>query len=372
MSAAPGSAAENPSDKLEGVQQELEKHEARESELKRASEKLDREIDKIRGQLVHAAKATQEHEAKVSALEDRLEKLKAEAERKRAALRQEEGRMSRTLAVLQRISLYPTAAALTAPGDPNNAVRSALLLGRVLPHLEGRAEALGEELRQVKAIYGKIDKEHRALDEATRELGQDRERLQGLIDKKRRLVKQTEAERKQEAKRIAALTKTARNLRELLAGIEREQKARPRPQPRRFTRPTSLRPFSKARGRMRVPARGLIVRYFGQPTDTGLASKGMLIQTRPQARVVAPFDGKVVFAGPFRGYGQILIIEHSEGYHTLLAGFSRIDSVPDQYLLAGEPVGVIDRPDTATPTLYVELREKGRPINPLPWLAAQR
>lgn len=369
MGAAPASA-ESPSRKLEGVQQELKKHEERESELKRAAEKLDLEIRKIRGELVRAAKATQEHEAKVSALEVRLEKLEAEAARKRGALRQEEGRLSRTLAVLQRLSLYPTAAVLTAPGEPNNAVRAALLLGRVLPHLEGRAEELGQELRQVKAIYGKIDKDRRALDEATRELGQDRDRLQALIDKKRRLVKKTDAQREREAKRIAMLTKQAKNLRELLAGIEREQKARPKS--RRFTRPTSLKPFSTARGRMRMPARGLIVRYFGQPTDSGLASKGMLIQTRPKARVVAPFDGKVVFAGPFRGYGQILIIEHSEGYHTLLAGFSRIDSVPDQYLLAGEPVGVIDRPDTATPTLYVELREKGRPINPLPWLAAQR
>ncbi len=87
---------------------------------------------------------------------------------------------------------------------------------------------------------------------------------------------------------------------------------------------------------------------------------------------MAPYDGLVVFAGPFRGYGRILILEHGEGYHTLLAGLTRIDTVLGQWLAAGEPVGLMEKEDRDAPVLYVELRRNGQPINPLPWLASQK
>ncbi|MBI3444037.1 MAG: peptidoglycan DD-metalloendopeptidase family protein, partial [Magnetospirillum sp.] len=93
--------------------------------------------------------------------------------------------------------------------------------------------------------------------------------------------------------------------------------------------------------------------------------------TRKAAQVIAPFDGHVAFAGPFRGYGLLLIIEHSEGYHTLLAGMSQIDCAVGQKLLAGEPVGIMGQ-DDSKPNLYVELRRNGQPVNPLPWLMAQK
>ena len=100
-------------------------------------------------------------------------------------------------------------------------------------------------------------------------------------------------------------------------------------------------------------------------------SKGLTIAARPGATVVSPFDGTVIaFAGPFRGYGELLIIEHTEGYHTLLAGLGRIDGTVGQRVLAGEPVGLMG--DEKAAALYVELRRDGQPINPLPWLAPQR
>jgi septal ring factor EnvC (AmiA/AmiB activator) len=84
--------------------------------------------------------------------------------------------------------------------------------------------------------------------------------------------------------------------------------------------------------------------------------------------VVAPWDGRVEFAGPFRGYGQILIIEHGDGYHSLLAGLERIDVAVGQALVAGEPVGVV-KSGEGKPSLYLELRRHGQPIDPLPWLS---
>ena len=126
-------------------------------------------------------------------------------------------------------------------------------------------------------------------------------------------------------------------------------------------------------GDLRMPASGKVVTLFGEKSRgpdglTVTKSKGIEISTRANAQVVSPFDGKVVFSGPFRGYGRLLIIEHGEGYHSLIAGFDRLDSVVGQYLLAGEPVGIMG--ETA-PKLYLEMRQDGEAINPLPWLASK-
>ena len=135
-----------------------------------------------------------------------------------------------------------------------------------------------------------------------------------------------------------------------------------------LTQPPDIRPFPQRGASLVVPARGRIVSRFGQSTDNAALSQGIVIMARPGAQIVAPFDGKVVFSGEFRGYGLILIIEHGKQYHTLLAGFERIDAVLGQWVLAGEPVGLLSA-GNADPKLYLELRQAGHPINPMPWLA---
>ena len=118
---------------------------------------------------------------------------------------------------------------------------------------------------------------------------------------------------------------------------------------------------------------GDVKSLFGQTGTGGLTHKGVTISVMSEAQVIAPYEGRVAFPGPFRGYGRLLIIEHGAGYHTLLAGMGRIDVIVGQWLLGGEPVGIMDRIQTKNkglkPSLYIELRRGGQPINPLPWLA---
>lgn len=143
------------------------------------------------------------------------------------------------------------------------------------------------------------------------------------------------------------------------------------PPPRTPTaQPVTLRPLRDMRGAMPLPARGRVATGFGDELSPGNTSKGVVIDTRAGATVVAPADGIVAFSGPFRGYGHLLILEHADGYHTLLSGMEQIDAQVGQRLLAGEPVGIMDRGDS--PALYVELRRGGQPIDPLPWMAASK
>ena len=125
-----------------------------------------------------------------------------------------------------------------------------------------------------------------------------------------------------------------------------------------------------ARGQFLLPVRGTVTKSFGQESGPG-TEKGVTIETRLDAQVVAPYDGQIVFSGPFRGYGLILIIDHGDGYHSLLVGLSRADGAVGQWVVAGEPVGSMGHPESGKPALYVELRRHGKPVNPAPFLAAR-
>ncbi|HSK38939.1 MAG TPA: peptidoglycan DD-metalloendopeptidase family protein, partial [Arenibaculum sp.] len=113
-----------------------------------------------------------------------------------------------------------------------------------------------------------------------------------------------------------------------------------------------------------LPATGKVILRYGEADEFGNASRGLTIATRPGAAVISPFDGSIMFAGPFKGYGQILIVEHADGYHSLIAGLGRIDTRVGQQVLAGEPIGAMATRGDGTPDLYFELRRKGQPINP--------
>jgi septal ring factor EnvC (AmiA/AmiB activator) len=131
-------------------------------------------------------------------------------------------------------------------------------------------------------------------------------------------------------------------------------------------------PFHLAKGQLPSPAHGETVLSFGDVTSNGRKSQGMVIQTRYGGQITAPCDGWIVYAGEFRSYGQLLIINAGGGYHVLLAGLSHIDAQLGQFVLAGEPVGTMSvapkgKAQGNAPVLYVEFRKEGRPIDPAPW-----
>lgn len=358
---------------LETLEKSLDASRKRERALEERSARVGAEMERLQRELVAAATTIQGRETEVAALEARLVKIDSEVAAKETALAEQRARLAGTLAVLQRLALYPRALLIAAPADPNDVLRSALLLRTIVPRLDEEAAALRTELDSLAALERAAARERSALRTAALDLSRTQSRLKGLLEEKSRLVEQTEEEKQREAERIARLAREAESLKELMQEIARQSLLKPVIRPPRDAprqRPAEVRSFAGSKKGMRPPVRGAVERRFGEQNEFGRPGEGIVIAARAGAQVVAPFDGRVVFAGPFRGYGQILIIEHGGGYHTLLAGFSRIDSVPDQWLLAGEPVGVMGRPGDGAPSLYVELRENGRPIDPLPWLAA--
>jgi septal ring factor EnvC (AmiA/AmiB activator) len=213
--------------------------------------------------------------------------------------------------------------------------------------------------RATEALAERQAHERATLEAKARAEQQAREQAERAVQ----ILAERQARERAEAQAQALAQRQAREQ------AERAVQAREETTQLALVRPDNVRSFPDTGASLRMPARGRVVRRYGQSGGTEGTSKGINIKARNGAQVVAPYDGQVVYAGRFRRYGQILIIEHGGRYHTLLAGLDRIDAVVGQWLFAGEPVGTLGSLQNGNPELYFELRRAGEPINPLPWLA---
>jgi septal ring factor EnvC (AmiA/AmiB activator) len=406
--AAAGAAAQTAED-LNTIQQQIEKSQQHQAELKAKAEALDQEIADLQASAVKAAGQVQDTESQVTQLEDTLAALSDQEKQKSAALEAERGHLTRAVLAMQRLSTQPREALLFSSQAPIDAARTARLLGIITPQLDARARALQSDLNELQEMRQEMAQRRDQLAAAVGKLASQNAKLTALIKKKTAVQRSTLAESDAAQSKLDKLASQAKNLQDLIDRLNKAKvetgpatppapdqqlasltpmpeaggSAEPQSGPQRMDQPAGFRDFPDVahlgpQNAVFAPARGRIVTHFGDPSETGGPSKGLVLETRPGAQVVAPFDGRIAFEGPFRSYGQILIIEHGGGYHTVLAGLERVDAVVGQWLLAGEPVGVMGTvgstagaaQDTGRPRLYLELRRDGQPIDPVPWFGA--
>ncbi len=387
-------AAQIAGGELKEAEQELQRSKSKSRSLDRQDERLGRELGQLRRARVVAARQIQALETKINELETEVRELDAAEKAKNALLADRRAQYAQVLSAIHRLSLFPPEAVVVQPLEPADLVRTAILLQSTVPRLQDQASRIRDDLLALDETRDHILESRRRLEDARKEIDAQRGKLASLQLEKSRERDEIAAARRAEAGRLAALTAKITNLRDLFGTLEADREraltAAPQPEPQAKPeipaendagRPAAARPaetvfgsrrlISLAKGRLPLPVVGRVKGRYGEMIRPGITRKGIEIETAARAQVVAPYDGKVVFAGNFRGYGQLLIIEHSEAYHSLLAGMTRIDGTPGQWLLAGEPVGVMGPAAEEKPSLYVEFRREGRPINPLPWLVAQ-
>jgi septal ring factor EnvC (AmiA/AmiB activator) len=217
-----------------------------------------------------------------------------------------------------------------------------------------------------------------------------------LVDERQKKQSGAEQSLNSERQRAADLARQVENIKDLITKLEgglnsttRATRAADRsiandatqPELAALSDPGRLAPavaFADMRGRLRLPVNGVRIREFGGADGVGGTQKGLSIASRPGGEITAPCDGWVVYAGRFRSYGQLLILNAGGGYHVLLAGMERISVDLGQFVLTGEPVAVMGDGSQASPAgasgpkqpvLYVEFRKDGSPIDPSPWWA---
>jgi len=298
------------------------------------------------------------------------------------------------LAALQRVGHRAPPALIASPEDALQAVRTAMLLGAVLPEMRHQVEALASDLSALLEVRKKIADERDRLKSEVASLEGERTRMSALIGERQKQEAEREKALAAERARAVDLAKKADNLKDLISKLEqaldpatraaREGAIRntARPAFAALHDPGRLAPavaFASLRGQIPIPVNGVKLKDYGAPDSVGGLEKGVSIATRAGAQVTSPSDGWVVYAGPFRSYGQLLILNAGGGYHILLAGMDRISVDLGQFVLTGEPVAVMGNgPQIAAilatgstqPVLYIEFRKDGLPVDPGPWWAA--
>ncbi len=356
-------AQDKNSQQLQGVEAALQASKQKAAALAAAAAALSKEAAGLQARLVQRAAAAQQAEKELSDLEATLATLEETRAVKTAELNRKRHALLLSLAALERLAMTPPGAALVGE-NPLDIARGSLLLNFAVPELRRRAAGLAGELSQLSQLGKEIDGRRTHAQTLASVLDRERQQIAELLQQKASLQRQTAAQASAANARSAKLAAQAQDLRDLLEKLAAEKQR----QPAMAAMPENIRPFPTQAGSLTPPVSGRIVARFGASDAAGSSSRGILLESRAQAAVVAPFDGQVLFRGPFRSYGEILIIQHGGGYHSLLAGLGRSDAVVGQWVLAGEPVGVMGPSKDGNPKLYMELRRDGHPIDPVPWL----
>ncbi|MEW6256209.1 MAG: peptidoglycan DD-metalloendopeptidase family protein [Pseudomonadota bacterium] len=354
---------------------------------------------KLNQLLVDTAARSREVEQQLIEVEARMTELDRSAAQITASLKARRAVLAEVLAALVRMGRDPPPALIMRPGDALDAVRSAILLGAILPEMRVEAETLAADLGELARVRADLASARTRLASLRQSLDEDRARIAALVGERQRL--QAAAQPLQQTDKVQAesLAKGTGDVHDLVTKLERDvpasaraaEAARTTAPPDQATAapgPTEIAalqnpariapamPFSEAKGLLPLPVAGVRLKDFGMSDGVGGSEKGLTIATRMGAQVTAPADGWVVYAGPFRSYGQLLIINAGGGYHVLMAGMDRITVDLGQFVLAGEPVAVMGSGSRAAsaasgqPQLYVEFRKDGVSIDPAPWWAA--
>ena len=404
----PGTPTKPSLDLLKQHDQELDSARAQQRAALEAQTKLKLEIEAIGAdrralnqQLIDTAARVRDVEANIEATQARLRPLDEREHIFKTSLDERRTVIVEILAALQRIGRQPPPALMVRPEDALQAVRTAIMLGALVPEMRAQADALAGDLAELLRVRKDIDAENAKLSRDLATLAHEQLRLDMLIDERQQ--KQTAVEQTLDTQRQHAtdLAHQVDNLKDLIGKLEqgldsatRQTRLNARAIEEDATRPdlaalkdpgrlTPAVAFSANRGHLRLPVNGSRIREFGASDGAGGTQKGLSIATHSGAEITAPCDGWVVYAGPFRSYGQLLILNAGGGYHVLLAGMERISVDLGQFVLTGEPVAVMgavlgggSQVSTAVtagakqPVLYVEFRKDGTPIDPSPWWAA--
>ena len=367
--------------------------------LKAAIAAIGQDRSKLNAQLIDVAGRVRSVETRIDDAEARLRPLDAREAQIRASLDSRRSEIAEVLSALQRAGRRAPPALLVRPEDALMSLRTAMLLGSVVPEMRARAGKLVSDLGELITLRKAIATERDQLALDRDKIAEDQTRLASLVDERQKKQSAAEKDMEAESTRAVALARQVDSLQGLIAKMEQDVKGAAKaaetaslqgtpaalngkPNLGALKDPGRLSPamaFASTKGSLAMPVNGVKIREFGGSDGVGGLQKGISLASRAGAQVTTPCDGWVVYAGPFRSYGQLLILNAGGGYHVLIAGMERISVSIGQFVLTGEPVATMGSTsqiasvlaaNATRPVLYIEFRKDGTPIDPGPWWAA--
>jgi septal ring factor EnvC (AmiA/AmiB activator) len=386
------SRAESKQD-LKKIEAQITAEKAKQSELRQKISSMSKDVDSLKKNLIKTTEGVQKFEESTSKLEGKMSVLEKQKADLLDTLNADREKLAGLIAALERIKRTPPEALIARPEAPLKTAQAAIILKSIVPELHKQAEGLRLKLRDLDYVETSLIENREELNRNARKLAEEKETMEALLTARQQSIADTQDDFQEQQKTVAKLSQDAKDMRELIRKIEqKQQKAKEEAERKRAAREKKSKD-AKARkesetdrkqredsdkreeakekrqlaslpalGNARLPLNGTLKTRYGQKDDIGATSEGLRIVGRSSAVVVAPLGGVIRYAGPFKKYGTIILLEHKNNYMSLIAGLSRIDTVEGQSVDAGEPLGKMG--SGASPILYYELRYKGDPINP--------
>lgn len=352
---------------------------------RRRAEKLEAKARSVTEQAERTARETaavaariQETEAAIAAQRAQVRLIAIERVELRERLAEKQAPLTRLTGSLQRLSRRPPLLAVLRPGSVRDAVYLRALLDTMMPQVERRTRGLRAEIERGRALEQQAVASGHQLTQMEGEMRERRKALAILESRQRLAGREASGIAAREGERALALAEKARDLGDLVdrmgeQGALREQLAAlpgptmrpPRPEETRVIEASQFVPVPEGLASYMLPVTGRLVTGFGEVLPGQAPSRGLSLATRASAQVVAPAAGRIAFAGPYRGYGRIVIIEHKGGWTSLVTGLTRLDVEVGRQVVAGAPIGTTGPGD---PRIMVELRRQGEAVNPLQYI----
>ncbi|MBS0476588.1 MAG: peptidoglycan DD-metalloendopeptidase family protein [Proteobacteria bacterium] len=318
----------------------------------------------------------QQAEATIAANQAQIAVVSGQRAALRARLAEHQQPLVRLTAALQRLSRRPPVLSLLRPGSLRDAVYLRAVLQTMLPEVERRTVGLRGEIDKARALEASAQQANADLRASEGEFARRRQALATLETRQRLASREASGVADREAERALALAEQARDLGGLVGELAQQGELRaelaalpgpvlrpPQPDSAQVVDTPVASPGAAASlTGYRLPVAGRLIQGFGEALPGKPRSRGIALAANPSAQAVAPAPGRVVFAGPYAGYGQIVIIEHAGGWTSVITGLVALDTQVGEVLVAGSPLGLAG---PGRPVVTLELRKAGEPVNPL-------
>lgn len=342
--------------------------------LKENLAKVDQEIEGLRSSMIKVAREVKKRERDMSALEDQINELQTRRTTLQRKLQKDHREIANMTSGLLRIRDIPPEALIARHGAPLQTAQAAMILRDVMTPVNKHAQDLNADLTELAHLETDLKNRQQTLKEASKRILQDQTRMADLIRRREIAYANLKTDIKTQEEDLAKLAQDAADFKDLIQKLEQRNRDiastdTPALNEHGLMRHASIPPrldqkALKSFGDVQMPISGIIRLGFGATNDIGSESQGLKIEGRAGALVVAPINGIVRYKGRFKNYGNMVIIEHGKNYHSLVAGLAKIDTVVGQSISAGEPLGTLGTTRSARPSLYYELRQNGKPVNP--------
>lgn len=354
--------------------------EARGKRLEAEARNVTEQAEKTAREAAALAARIQQAEAGIAVADARIALIAGQQARLARRLAERREPLVRLTAALQKLARRPVALSALRPGSLRETVYLRAMLEATIPQVQSRTADLRAEIERGRKLEAASCQAAAGLRASEAELAQRRTNLAALEARQRLASQSARGNANREIERALALAEEARDLDALVGRLDaegvlrQELAALPGPvmrpgNPQEAQVSTAGRPPSTAStgrpSRYQLPVIGQTVAGFGARSDAGISSSGISLSPRAGAQVVAPAGGRVVFAGPYRGYDRIVIIEHGGGWTSLVTGLARTDAQVGDVMVGGGPLGVAGG---TRPVISLELRRQGTPVNPLEYL----